>query len=89
MNEIAVRIFKFIIAGALLVGLTSCGGSSYDPIKIKAGETISFTDNKTGGLANGWSYPESDGTWTASDNASLNFEYQEKFDRGLKLRSHT
>lgn len=88
MGKIVNRILRIISVGVLLVFLTGCSGPGEPDnvaINLKVGETITFTDSKAGGMANGWSRPEAGGTWSASDNATLYFDYEEKFDRGLRL----
>jgi hypothetical protein len=82
------QMFMTFSSVILLLSLSACGSSgdsAQSGIALKPGEAISFSENITGGEEDGWSLPDSGGTWSQSKRAILKLNYGSEFANGMNL----
>jgi len=88
MKKIIKHSISIISSCILLLMLAACGSPSsslLSSITLEPGKVISFAQEIAGGQANGWSLPDSGGTWSDSDSPVLNFDYDKPFNAGINL----
>jgi hypothetical protein len=88
MKKLNKHSISIISACILLLMLAACGSPSsslVSSITLEPGKAISFAQDIAGGQANGWSLPNSGGTWSDSDSPVLNLDYDKPFNDGLNL----
>ena len=88
MKKVIRSVISVIAVAITLTAVSACGssvGMTESGITLKAGEVVTFTGNEAGGPENGWSLPDSGGTWSQSDKAVLSLNYDKSFNGGMNL----
>ena len=96
MKKMFSSLLRFLLSGILLISLAACGfteNSSEPPItdpsvpaiKVSAGQVITFANGEAGGAQNGWSFSETNGTWSNSDKTVLYLDYDSSLNDGMNL----
>ena len=88
-NKQFIRTLSSVVLLLILTGCGSSNDSAKSGISIKAGEAISFSQDITGGKEDGWSLPDSGGTWSQSKRATLKLNYGSEFANGMNLSLKT
>lgn len=88
MKKIIKSGFKVFMTGILLILVASCGSptvTAESGIDIKAGQSINFGNDVSGGVENGWSSPDGGRTWSNGYLSILKLNYDNEFENGINL----